>query len=587
MNITPIMIKTTKLISFVCLLASTLNIQAAEETSQQRDQRMEWWREAKFGLFIHWGVYAVPAGTYKDEKVGGIGEWIMLNGAIPVAEYRDFAGQFNPVKYDPTAWAELAAEAGMRYIVITSKHHDGFALFPSDVTDWDVADATPYGKDLIGPLAKAARAEGLKFGLYYSQAQDWTHPGGAKWRDEEGDGWDEAHKGSFDDYLFTVALPQTQEILTRYQPDVLWWDTPRWMTPARAEPFAKLLAQQPRIIINDRLGGGYEGDTITPENHIPATGILGHDWETCMTMNRTWGFKSYDHDWKSAETLIRNLVDIVSKGGNYLLNVGPTAVGEIPAPSVELLKAIGAWMKVNGDAIYGTSASPTRRPTFGRITQKLIEGDATLYLHVFDWPKDGNITVRVENEVQSAFLLADPSRTFQVTKEEKGLVVQLTGEAPNPEASVVVLQLKGAAQASPLEELRQQADGSLLLPVDRAEIQQHGGVTAKLNYQNDAIGYWTHTEVGIEWSFVIDQPGIFEVTAETASIKDSVVRVSLAGKTKEVPVASSGDYGVYQPLKVGRFTLSKTGTYTILFKPQRKAWNPINLRPVTLKLVKE
>jgi alpha-L-fucosidase len=475
----------------------------------------------------------------------------------------------------------------MRYIVITSKHHDGFALFPSDVTAWDVADATPYGKDLIGPLAKAARAEGLKFGLYYSQAQDWTHPGGAKWRDEEGEGWDEAHKGSFDDYLSTVALPQTQEILTRYQPDVLWWDTPRWMTPTRAKPFAKLLAQQPGIISNDRLGGGYEGDTITPENHIPATGILGHDWETCMTMNRTWGFKSYDHDWKSAETLIRNLVDIVSKGGNYLLNVGPTAEGEIPAPSVELLKAIGAWMKVNGDAIYGTSASPTQRPTFGRITQKLIEGDATLYLHVFDWPKDGKITVRVENEVQSAFLLADPSRTFQVTKEENGLVVQLTGEAPNPEASVVVLQLNGAAQASPLDGLRQQADGSVLLPVDRAEIQQHGGVTAKLNYHNDAIGYWTHTEVGIEWSFVIDQPGTFEVTAETASIKDSVVRVSLAGKTKEVPVASSGDYGVYQPLKVGRFTLDKTGTYTILFKPQRKAWNPINLRPVTLKLVKE
>ena len=154
----------------------------ANETKEERDARMGWWREARFGMFIHWGVYAVPAGTYKGEQIPSIGEWIMLKGKIPVAEYKAFAKEFNPVKYDPAAWAQLAKEAGMRYIVITSKHHDGFALFPSKVTDWDVADATPYGKDLIGPLAEAARAEGLKFGLYYSQAQDWNHPGGAKAR---------------------------------------------------------------------------------------------------------------------------------------------------------------------------------------------------------------------------------------------------------------------------------------------------------------------------------------------------------------------------------------------------------------------
>ena len=152
----------------------------ANETPQQRDARMEWWREAKFGMFIHWGVYAVPAGTYEGRQISGIGEWIMLRGKIPVAPYKDFATRFNPVKYDPAAWASLAKEAGMRYMVITSKHHDGFALFPSDASTWDIADATPWKKDLIGPLAEAARAQGIKFGLYYSQAQDWTHPGGAK-----------------------------------------------------------------------------------------------------------------------------------------------------------------------------------------------------------------------------------------------------------------------------------------------------------------------------------------------------------------------------------------------------------------------
>jgi alpha-L-fucosidase len=170
---------------------------AAEETREQRDERMEWWREAKFGMFIHWGVYAVPAGTYKGEQIKGIGEWIMLRGKIPVAEYRAYASQFNPVKYNPTDWAKLAKAAGMNYIVITAKHHDGFALFPSDVTEWDIADATPYKKDLITPLAKAAHRQGLKFGTYYSQAQDWNHPGGAKSGYKEGEGWDEAHKGSF------------------------------------------------------------------------------------------------------------------------------------------------------------------------------------------------------------------------------------------------------------------------------------------------------------------------------------------------------------------------------------------------------
>lgn len=190
---------------------------AAAESPAQRDARMAWWREAKFGLFIHWGVYAVPARS---------DAWTMHKYKIPLATYREFAKDFNPVRYDPAAWAKLAKDAGMRYIVITSKHHDGFALFPSDATDWDIADASPYGKDLLGPLVKAARGEGLKIGFYYSQAQDWTHPGGAKSGYKEGEGWDPAQNGAFDTYLKSIAIPQTRELITRYQPDIFWWDTP-------------------------------------------------------------------------------------------------------------------------------------------------------------------------------------------------------------------------------------------------------------------------------------------------------------------------------------------------------------------------
>jgi alpha-L-fucosidase len=419
------------------------------ETPNERDARMKWWREARFGMFIHWGVYAVPAGEYKGQRFDHIGEWIMLDGHIPVDEYRAYAKEFNPVKYRPDEWAQLAADAGMKYVVITSKHHDGFALFPSEATDWDIADASPYRKDLIGPLADAVRKQDLKFGLYYSQAQDWTHPGGAKARHKSNEGWDPAHNGDFDQYIDAIAVPQVREILTRYQPDVLWWDTPVEMNPARAAKLAPLLALRPGIITNDRLQRpDYPGDFTTPEQRIPDTG-LDRDWETCMTMNRTWGYKSYDHDWKSTEKLLRNLIDIASKGGNYLLNIGPKADGTIPEESIERLREIGKWMKVNGEAIYATTASPIDRPAWGRITTKRGDGSTTLYLHVFDWPENGVLPVAIDNEASECFLLAEPDRKFPVKKgSDDGLAVQLAGSAPDAIASVVVLKVQGPVRPS-------------------------------------------------------------------------------------------------------------------------------------------
>jgi len=410
-----------------------------EET---KDERMRWWRHARFGMFIHWGVYAVPAGVYKGEQIPGIGEWIMHRARIPVAEYKEFAKRFNPVKYDPEEWVLLAKWAGMRYIVITSKHHDGFALFDSKVTDWDVVDATPYGEDLLKPLVEAARKHDMKIGFYYSQAQDWCHPGGAA----AGGHWDEAQNGDMDEYIRKIAVPQVREILTNYGTiDIIWWDTPVDMTRERAEMLLPLLDLQPNIVVNNRLGGGIEGDFGTPEQHIPDEGIPGKDWEVCMTMNDTWGYKSYDHNWKSTETLIHNLVDIASKGGNYLLNIGPTAEGLIPEPSVIRLREIGRWMSVNSVSIYGTTASPIGRLPWGRCTRKVTDKGTNLYLHVFDWPSDGKLIVpRLRSEIDAAYLLADPNKnSLDAKADDAGAVVTVPKEAPDPIDSVVVLKIKG------------------------------------------------------------------------------------------------------------------------------------------------
>lgn len=443
----------------------------AARAQQTTDARMKWWREARFGMFIHWGVYAVPAGTYNGHKVNRIGEWIMNRGKIPVAEYKAYAKQFNPVKYDPDAWVKMAKDAGMKYIVITAKHHDGFALFDSKVTDWDMVDATPYGKDLIKPLAEACRKHGIKLGLYYSHAQDWGNPGGAAARKVATEGWANpdsaiidaytaAHEGHWDpvqttktmsQYIDDIAVPQVKEILTNYGDiAVLWWDTPTGMTDEYAEKLNALLAIQPSIITNDRLKRpNYPGDYKTPEQRIPNLEELdGKDWETCMTMNETWGYKSYANNWKSTETLVRNLVDIASKGGNYLLNVGPKADGEIPEQSVQGLKEIGTWMKVNGEAIYATKGSPLQPLPWGRCTRKEEKGNTILYLSVFEWPKDGKLTISgLTNEVTSARLLAT-GKKLKTAKGADGIVVTVPEKAVDAIATVIKVELKGTVENS-------------------------------------------------------------------------------------------------------------------------------------------
>jgi alpha-L-fucosidase len=573
-----------------------------KESRAQHDARMAWWREARFGLFIHWGLYSEIGGEWGGRQTnegvgGGLGEWIMYNDKIPVVDYAREAAKFNPVDFDANAWVKIAKEAGVKYIVITAKHHEGFAMFKSDASSFNIVDATPYKHDPLKDLARACSKAGIRLGFYYSQAQDWHHPGGAAW----GGGnspwsggnpvaghWDPAQAGSFGDYIDRIAVPQVRELLSNYgKISVLWWDTPIGMTPDLAKRFEPLLALQPGIITNDRLLDRnhlteFSGDTETPEQSIPPTGIKDRDFEVCMTMNDSWGYKAHDQNWKSSTELIRKLVDVVSKGGNLLLNVGPDGLGRIPQPSVERLQTIGRWIAINGESIYGSNASPFAKLPWGRCTRKVQDDRVVLYLHVFDWPHGGRLLVPgLKSGIQSARLLATGS-TLTTESNGESLVVHVPATAPDPVDSVIRLDLSGPLEVSEIH-LRPAADGSILFPLWMADIYnpEYGG-SAHLGSEagQQAIVGWTDWHTHLAWKFEADKPGLYEIVGVLQPAEAGGGLSFHIGQESVTAVLQPNDSS--QPVVMGQLKVSRPGLNELELRPKSSHWQPTILRSIKL-----
>jgi len=549
------------------------------------DQRIAWWREAKFGCFIHWGVYSTFGGEWNGKPFRGYAEHMMRINRIPRAVYQEkVVSIFNPVKFNADEWVKLIKSAGMKYLVITAKHHDGFAMYPSAVTRYNVRGATPFKRDPMRELRDACRRNGIRFGFYYSHAFDWEHPdapgndwdydnpggdralhGGVQWYDQHPELLDKARR-----YVDQKAIPQIVELLRNYQPDILWFDTPSKLPLSENIRIMKAVRSVDQgVVINGRLarGLGYSfGDYKNTGDRAAELVSTEGDWETIPTTNESYGYHRYDLSHKPPSHFIELIAKAAARGGNVLMNIGPMGSGEIDPKDQAILRGIGEWMKTNGASIYGSQRTPLAVQAWGESTRK----GNTLYLHVFDWPRDGKLVLGgLQNEVAKAYLLADPQhKTLQTNRlNANDIAINVPAQPLDSADMVIAIELRDEPRVNPLRLIS--ATQTNVLRVFDGDLHgkkiHFGDGKANRAYMLE----WSDPNEWVGWKVRVNEPMSYEISVKytTASAANhGTYSIAFGDQVFKVTVIPTANENQPATVKVGTVRLVP-GEYEIGVRP--------------------
>ncbi len=551
-------------------------------TASEREARLGWWRDARFGMFVHWGVYSGLSGTWNGKQYGGYGEHIQRMAKIPIPVYhKEVAGKFNPTDFNADEWIKLAKEAGMGYFVITAKHHDGFAMYDSKVSDATIVKATPFARDPMKELKAACAKHGIKFGFYYSHAFDWgeangpgndwdfDNPGGdkllhgANWWEKFPEFLPKARR-----YVDEKAIPQLQELIANYDPDIIWFDTPHKLPPEENQRIlAAVRKAKPSLVINGRLISGlgdYQSTCDRPAEFPPQKG----DWEGVPTTNESYGYNANDRSHKPVSHFIQLLAKSAARGGNELMNIGPMGDGKIDQADVDILKGIGKWWAVNGGSIRGTTRTPLAVQAWGESTRK----GNRLYLHVLQWPSNGELVVGgLKTDASNAYLLANKSQKLQTKQSGEDLVIAVPKDAPDIADSVVVLECAGEPLADSVRLLSNHVAVDTLRAYD-------GVLKGKLRFgpgkkSDDVVLDWTQPDRSVSWPVRLNEKGTFEVMINYDAPAGTKAKVAEGDAGKEQQRAQKGAAGTYvfsvggkefaKPVRQGNAVKEKLGSVTL------------------------
>ncbi|MDD7984599.1 alpha-L-fucosidase [Lentisphaera marina] len=554
------------LIAITCLMTVSTYALEHNMATKDLDQRMAWFNDAKFGMFIHWGAYSVLKGSWQGKKMEFYAEWIQAKADIPKEQYVKVAEQFNPDQFDADAWAKAAYDAGMKYMVITTKHHEGFCLWDSQYTKYDIKDTAGIDRDLLGELSEACKKYGLKFGTYYSTI-DWHHDSQKPVEGVTGH-WNKwakiemvspQKKKEYVQYMKN----QLQELVDRYDTQIFWFDgdwNDFWTMEDGKDLYDFLRKIQPNAIINNRVAKRkeFKYDFGTPENQTPGE-KLDYYWEACWTINHSWGYKAHDTKWKSSKTLIQKLIDINSKGGNLLLNVGPTPEGTFPDGCIDRLAQMGAWTQVHAKTLYETEYAPVKTPSWGRVLKK----DNSLFLHVFDWPKNQKLTIEgLEGTIHKAYVFNKPEEALVFEKESQSFNITVPKEAYDHNSSVVVLEFEpNSLSFAKVAKNEKSFSNDINLALTSARIQGKSIVYEK---DSQTLRSFNSNKDSVRWNQEIVIPGKYEVLLSSSlNGPENDFEVKLNDIVLKAKSSNTGKWAKFEEISLGEVELDQIGNYSI------------------------